>query len=160
MMKISNFRWAIVLCGAVAAAACQSASPTAPTTDPEPVTLTGAWSGTATGDFITSDQVTSTLTQTGAAVTGDWSMPMPAVLVAFGAPAQIPLAGPVTGDVTGTTANLVFGFNEAFMSYLGPDCALSVTVSSFTETTMDAMWMTTSCQEPVIDDGTLTMTRQ
>ena len=43
MTKSSNFSLAIVLCGIVLTAACQSASPTAPTEpEPQPVTLTGS----------------------------------------------------------------------------------------------------------------------
>ena len=165
MMKRSNFRLAIVLCGIVLTAACQSASPTAPTEpEPQPVTLTGTWSGSATGNLIVSDAVTATLTQTDAAVTGDWSMPMPAILVGFGAPADVNLSGPVEGTATGTTAELSFGFRddvEVFRQYFAPGCALSVTVTSFTATTLDGTWTTnTSCVPPVTDNGTLTLTRQ
>lgn len=163
MTKNSNLHPAIVLGGALLAAACQSASPTAPT-EPESATLTGAWSGSATGVFIASDEVTATLTQTDAAVTGDWSTPMPQALVTFGAPAEVDLSGPVTGTVTGTTAELSFGFRddvEVFRQYFAPGCALSVTVTSFTATTMEATWTTNmSCVPPVTDNGTLTLTRQ
>ena len=169
MIKSNDFRLALVLCGALLAGACQSASPTAPTEpepepEPEPVTLTGTWSGSATGLLIVSDAVTSTLTQTDTAVTGDWSMPMPAILVGLGAPAEVNLSGPVTGTATGTTADLSFGFRddvEVFRQYFAPGCALSVTVTSFTATTLEATWMTnTSCVPPVTDSGTLTLTRQ
>jgi len=162
MLKINDFRLALVLCGSLLAAACQSASPTAPT-EPEPVTLTGTWSGSATGNFISSDAVTTTLTQTDAAVTGEWSMPMPATLVAFGAPADVNLSGTVTGTATGTTADLSFAFAdvEVFRQYFAPGCALSVTISSFTATMADATWMTNaSCQPPVVDNAPLTLTRQ
>ena len=151
MMKSNDLRLAIVLCGIVLTAACQSASPTAPTEpepEPEPITLTGAWSGSAAGAFITSDAVTATLTQTDAAVTGDWSMPMPPALVVFGAPAEVDLSGPVTGTATGTTAELSFGFRddvEVFRQYFAPGCALAVTVTSFTATTLEGTW---SAQRP------------
>ena len=163
----SNSSLAVVLCGIVLTAACQSASPTAPTEpepEPEPVTLTGSWSGSATGALIQSDAVTATLTQADAAVTGDWSMPMPAILVGFGAPAEVALSGPVTGTAAGTTAELSFGFRddvEVFRQYFAPGCALSVTVTSFTATTLDGTWTTnTSCVPPVTDSGTVTLTRQ
>ena len=165
MIKSNDFRLALVLCGALLGAACQSASPTAPTEpEPQPVTLSGTWSGSAAGNLIVSDAVTATLTQTDAAVTGDWSMPMPAILVGFGAPAEVNLAGPVEGTATGTTAELSFGFRddvEVFRQYFAPGCALSVTVTSFTATTLDGTWTTnTSCVPPVTDNGTLTLTRQ
>ena len=167
MTKSSNLSLAVVLCGIILTAACQSASPTAPTEpepEPELVTLTGSWNGSATGNFIASDAVTATLTQTDAVVTGDWSTPMPQTLVTFGAPAEVDLSGPVTGTVTGTTAELSFGFRddvEVFRQYFAPGCALDVTVTSFTATTMEATWMTnTSCQPPVIDNGELSLTRQ
>lgn len=166
MIKSNDLRLALALCGIVLAAACQSASPTAPTEpepEPEPVTLSGTWTGSATGNFIVSDAVTATLTQTDATVTGDWSTPMPATLVAFGAPANINLSGPVTGTASDTTADLSFAFAdiEAFRAYFAPGCALAVTVTSFTETTMEATWMTNaSCQQPVVDNGTLSLTRQ
>ena len=166
MIKSNDFRLALVLCGALLAAACQSASPTAPTEpelEPEPVTLTGTWSGSATGNFISSDAITTTLTQTAAAVTGEWSMPMPTTLVTFGAPDNVNLSGAVTGTAAATTADLSFGFAdvEVFRQYFAEGCALTVTVTSFTATTMDATWMTNaSCLPPVIDNGTLTLTRQ
>ena len=166
MMKSNDFRMAIVLCGTLLAAACQSASPTAPTEpepEPEPITLSGSWTGTSTGNFISSESVAAMLTQTGTAVTGDWSIPMPPLLVLAGAPADVNLAGPVTGTVTGTAADLEFGFLdiEVFRQYFAEGCALSVSVSSFTATTLEATWMTNaSCLPPVIDNGALTLTRQ
>ena len=166
MTKNSKRHLTVVLCGALLAAACESASPTAPTDpepEPEPVTLTGAWAGSFTGTFISSEAVTTTLSQTDASVSGEWSSPMPTVLVGFGAPADVNLSGPVTGTVTGTTAELSFGFLdiEVFRQYFAEGCALALTISSFTATTMEGTWMTnTSCQPPVIDNGTLTMTRQ
>ena len=162
MMTSNNFRLAIVLCCILLAAACQSASPTAPTEpEPEPVTLTGTWAGTFQGALIRGDG-SAQLTQTDTAVTGDWSAPMPQALIALGAPANIMLAGPVTGTVTGASAELSFGFIEAFAAYFGnTECALSVSVSSFTATTMSATWTTnTSCQPPAVDQGTLEFTRQ
>ena len=88
---------------------------------------------------------------------------MPTILVGFGAPADVNLSGPVTGTVTGTTAELSFGFLdiEVFRQYFAEGCALSLTISSFTATTMEGTWATNmSCQPPVIDNGTLTLTRQ
>ena len=165
MMK-RKLHVSIALCGALLAAACQDASPTAPT-EPEPPgdpVLTGSWLGTFTGALIASDAVTATLTESGGAVTGEWSTPMPPILVGFGAPADIDLSGPVTGTASGTAAELSFAFRddvEVFRQYFAPGCALAVTVTSFTETTMDGTWTTnTSCVAPVIDSGTLTLTRQ
>ena len=156
----------IVLCGTLLAAACQDASPTAPTepdTPTDPV-LTGTWLGTFTGALIASDAVTATLTQTDGVVAGEWSTPMPPVLVGFGAPADLDLSGPVTGTAAGAAAELSFAFRddvEVFRQYFAPGCALAVTVTSFTETTMDGTWTTnTSCVPPVTDSGTLTLTRQ
>lgn len=166
MIKSNDHCLALVLCGIVLATACQNASPTAPTEpepEPEPIRLTGTWSGSATGNFISSDAVTTTLTQTDTAVTGEWSMPMPSTLVAFGAPADVNLSGTVSGTATGTTADLSFAFAdvEVFRQYFAEGCALSVTISSFTATTADATWMTNaSCLPPVVDNGTLTLTRQ
>ena len=166
MTKNNNLHLAIVLCGTLLAAACQSASPTEPTPvepEPQPVTLTGTWSGSFTGMLIVSDMVTAILTQTDNTVTGDWSSPMPMILVGFGAPAEVNLQGPVTGTVTGTMAELSFGFLAipAFEDYFAEGCALSLSVSSFTETMLDGTWTTNmSCQRPVIDMGTMTLTRQ
>ena len=169
MIKSNDFRLALVLCGALLAAACQSASPTAPTEpepEPEPITLTGTWSGSATGVFIMSDAVTATLNQTDAAVTGDWSMPMPATLIALGAPEEVDLSGPVTGTATGTTADLSFGFRddvEVFRQYFAPGCALAVTVTSFTATTLEGSWVpNTSCTGSIASEpgGPIALTRQ
>ncbi len=166
MTKSSNLSLAVVLCGIVLTAACQSASPTAPTEpEPQPVTLTGSWSGSAEGVIISSDAVTATLTQTDAAVTGDWSMPMPAILVGFGAPAEIDLSGPVTGTATDTTADLSFGFRddvEVFRQYFAPGCALAVTVTSFTAMTLEGTWRPNdSCTGSVATEpgGPITLTR-
>ena len=164
MIKSNDLRLTLALCGILLTAACESASPTAPTEpEPEAITLTGTWMGLATGNFIASDAVTATLTQTDAAVSGDWSTPMPATLVAFGAPDNVNLSGPVTGTVTDTTADLSFAFAdiEVFRQYFAEGCELAVTVTSFTATAMEATWMTNaSCQPPVIDNGTLSLTRQ
>ncbi len=168
MMKNNSFRLRIILFGTLLAAACDSASPTGPTTtepepEPEAVMLTGNWRGTFDGMFIASDAVTAELTQTDTAVTGTWSTPMPALLVTFGAPANVPLSGLVAGTVTGTTAELAFGFLDipAFREYFAEGCALSLTVSSFTATTMDGTWATNmSCQPRVSDSGDMMLTRQ
>lgn len=158
---------ALVFCFALAAAACggddsSPASPTTPTPDPEPVTLSGTWTGPVDGVLVDGD-ARAVLTQSGSDVTGDeWSMPMPAALVAFGAPADVPLTGPVTGSVSGTTAALTFGFLAVYADYFGStECAIAVTVTSFSQTTLEATWTTNdSCRAPAVDQGTLTFTRQ
>ena len=127
------------------------------------ITVNGSWSGTITGNFIVSDAVTAQLTQADTVVTGEWSSPMPAVLVAFGAPAHVNISGPVTGIATSTTAELSFGFldTEVLRRYFPDGCALSVTVTSFTTMRMEGTWTTNAlCLPPVIDSGTLTLTRQ
>ena len=169
MMKSDNARTAIILCSILLAAACEGVSPTAPTTsnpDPEadPVTLTGTWMGSFVGLLISTDAARANLTQTGTTVTGDWSTPMPATLVAFGAPADLDVSGPVTGTVTGTgtAAELSFGFldNEVFRQFFAEGCALSLSVSLFTATTMEGTWMTNaSCLPPAVDRGTMMLTR-
>ena len=169
MMKSDNARTAIILCSILLAAACEGVSPTAPTTsnpDPEaePVTLTGNWMGSFVGLLISTDAARANLTQTGTTVTGDWSTPMPATLVAFGAPADLDVSGPVTGTVTGTgtAAELSFGFldNEVFRQFFAEGCALSLSVSLFTATTMEGTWMTNaSCLPPAVDRGTMMLTR-
>lgn len=147
-----------VFCLATLAAGCRGDSPTSPTDVP---TLTGTWAGTFAGALVSGDGQ-ATLTQDGMTVTGDWSAPMPANLVALGAPAAVPLTGPVTGSATGTTADLTFGFAEVFHLYFGnPNCGLAVSVTSFDATTLMANWSTNdSCQPPVVDSGTLTFMRQ
>ena len=157
---------ALVFCFALAAASCggDDSSPAAPTTpapDPEPVTLSGTWTGPVDGVLVDGD-ARAEMTQTGTDVTGDWSMPMPAALVLVGAPADVPLTGPVTGSVSGTTAALTFGFLAAYADYFGStECAIAVTVTSFSQTTLEATWTTNdSCQAPAVDEGTLTFTRQ
>ena len=164
MMKSNRVRMGVLLCAALTAAACDSASPTGPTDpmtpEPEVVTLDGTWRGWFTGALVVSDSVSAELTQTDNSVTGNWSTPMPAALVLVGAPADVNLTGPVTGTVTGTTAELSFAF-EGFQQYFAPGCALALTVSSFTATTMEGTWTTNaSCQAPVVDSGTLSLTRQ
>lgn len=160
--NISHFLF--VFCIALVAAACGDDGPTEPTpVEPPPVTLTGTWSGRAEGGFVTGDAM-ATLTQTGSDVTGDWSMQMPAALVAFGAPAELDLEGPVSGTVTDMTAELSFGFLEieAFAQYVDTsECAIDVSVSSFDATMLEATWATNAmCQPPVVDEGTLSFTRQ
>ena len=161
MFTSSSARAALVFCFALAAAACggDDSSPAAPTA-PMAATLTGTWTGPVDGMLVDGD-ARAELTQTGTDVTGDWSMPMPAVLIAAGAP-DIPLTGPVTGTVSGTTASLTFGFLAVFASQLGgTECAIAVTVTSFSQTTMEGTWATNdSCRERVDDEGTLTLTRQ
>lgn len=164
--KNNSIRAAILVCFALAPAACgdddpSPAAPTAPTTPaPDPVTLTGTWSGPVDGVLVDGD-ARADLTQTGTSATGDWSMPMPAALIAAGAP-DIALEGPVTGTVTGTTAELSFGFLAAFAIYFGSaDCAIAVTVTSFSQTTLEGTWTTNeSCQGRAVDQGTLIFTRQ
>lgn len=165
--KNNSIRAAILVCFALAPAACgdddsSPAAPTAPTTPaPDPVTLTGTWSGPVDGVLVDGD-ARAELTQTGTSATGDWSMPMPAALVAFGLPADDDLEGPVTGTVTGTTAELSFGFAAEVASRFGnAECAIAVTVTSFSQTTLEGTWTTNeSCQAPAVDQGTLTFTRQ
>ena len=148
----------VVLCLGTLIAGCRGDTPTSPTDDP---TLTGTWAGTFAGALVSGDGQ-ATLTQDGMTVTGDWSAPMPANLVALGAPAAVPLTGPVTGTATGTTAALTFGFAEVFHPYFGnPNCGLAVSVTSFDAVTLMADWRTNdSCQPPVVDSGTLTFMRQ
>ena len=169
MMKSNSVRLAIFLCATLLVAACDSASPTAPTTpdpvepEPEPVTLTGNWRGTFTGALISSDTVTAELTQTDTMVEGNWSTPMPATFVALGVPANLNLSGPVNGPATGTAAELTFGFIPiaGLEPFFTPGCALSVSVSSVTATTMEGTWTTNmSCQPPFVDNGSIMLTRQ
>lgn len=167
MSRSNSSRFLFIFCIALVAAACGGDDgPTAPTTtepepEPEPILLTGSWSGRVEGVLVTGE-ASATLSQDGADVTGDWSMQMPAALVAVGAPADVDLAGPVTGTAAGTTAELSFGFLDAFAAYFGSsDCAIDVTVTSFDATTMEATWATNAmCQPPANDEGTLSFTRQ
>lgn len=146
-----------ILLAACGTAACGD-SPAGPSGG---TTLTGSWAGSFTGNVVEGD-ASATFTQDDAQVTGDWTAPMPAPLVALGAPAAVPLAGPVMGTADGTTAELEFAFIEAFHPYFGgADCALAVSVSSFSATTLTATWeMNTSCPENLFDSGTLTLMRQ
>ena len=63
--------------------------------------------------------------------------------------------GDPTGTVTGTTAELSFGFAAAFATYFGStECAIAVTVTSFSRTTLEGTWTTNeSCQAPAVDQG-------
>jgi hypothetical protein len=148
----------ILPCLALLAAGCRGDTPTSPTDDP---TLSGTWAGAFAGALVSGDGQ-ATLTQDGTTVTGDWSAPMPANLVALGAPAAVPLTGPVSGEASGTTAELTFSFAEVFHPYFGnPNCGLAVSVTSFDAMMLMANWTTNeSCQPPVVDSGTLTFTRQ
>ena len=163
MLKSNSARVAVILCFALVAAACgdddSPAAPTTPEPEPEPITLTGSWSGRVEGIFV-KGEASAMLTQDGSDVTGDWSMQMPAALIALGAP-EIDLEGPVTGTVTDMTAALSFGFLEAFAAYFGStECAIDVSVTSFDQTMLEATWETNaSCQPPVVDEGTLSFTR-
>ena len=159
-------RSAVIVCLALLAGSCGDDGPTAPTAPDdnqvhEYVTLTGRWSGTFDGRLFSGDGQAE-LVQNGTAVTGEWSAPMPAPLVALGAPGDIDLAGPVVGTATQTTAELSFGLLEALAAYFGGrDCALDLNVTSFGEAIMEATWTTNeSCQPPANDEGTLTFTRQ
>jgi hypothetical protein len=163
MLKSNRARWAIVLCFALLAAGCgDDDSPTAPTTtepdpDPDPVTVTGTWSGSFDGADISGDNVSVDLTQDGTTVTGRWTAtvrlpPVP------GAPPEVPLGGAVTGTVDNMSTELAFAI-EGFADYFPEGCAIAVT-ASFDETTMKGDWMTNaSCQEPAVDEGTLSFTR-
>ena len=168
-MKSNSARFLFVLClVALGAAACgDDSSPTTPTPveppvapppEPEPVTISGEWHGEFEGALVAGEAF-ATLEQNGMDVTGNWSAPMPEPLVALGAPAGIELAGPVTGTVDGSTADLEFAFLEAFHLYFGgPDCVLDVHVTSFTEDELEGTWHTVeACPENVSDEGTLDM---
>lgn len=150
---------AAVICFSLLTVACgdDSSGPTAPSAP----TLTGNWAGSFMGNLV-SGEGQMMLTQEGTNVTGEWSAPMPAALVAQGAPAGTNLAGPVSGSVDGTTATLTLGFLEAFVVFLGnPDCGLAVDVTSFSETSLEGSYTTNDmCQPPIEDQGTLTFMRQ
>ena len=167
MFKSNRALWAVIFCFALlGAAACgdDDPAPAAPTPtpepepEPEPVSIAGDWHGSFEGGLV-SGEAHLHLEQTGMDVTGEWDAPMPEPLVALGAPADIELAGPVTGTVEGSTADLEFAFLEAFHLYFGgPDCALDVHVTSFGEDDLEAEWHTTdACPENVSDEGTLDM---
>ncbi len=163
MLNSNHARFLVILCFALGAAACgDDASPTAPTTDtepepePGPVTISGEWHGEFDGALVAGEAF-ATLEQNGMDVTGDWSAEMPAPLVALGAP-DVDLAGPVEGTVSGSTAELEFGFLPVFNEYLGEDCGLHVHVESFTEDDLEATWHTEdTCPDHVNDEGTLDM---
>ena len=154
-------RYSGILCIVLAMVGGTAACGSGPAGPSDTLTLTGNWAGSFTGNVVSGDG-SATLAQDGANVTGNWTAPMPAALIAAGAPAGISLAGPVTGTVDGTTAELEFAFVEAFHAFLQtPDCALAVSVSSFTETTLTATWATNaSCPPNINDMGTLSFTRQ
>ena len=167
MFKSNRVLWVGILCFALLGAACgdDDPAPTAPTPveppapTPEPVTMiTGDWHGEFEGTLVAGEAF-AMLEQNGTDVTGDWSAPMPEPLVALGAPATIDLAGPVTGTVSGSTADLEFAFLEAFHLYFGgPDCVLDVHITSFTEDELEGTWHTVeACPENVSDEGTLDM---
>lgn len=143
----------LALAGGTAACGDSPAAPSGPS-------LTGNWAGSFTGNVV-SGEGSAEFTQDGANVAGNWTAPMPEALMDV-APAGIALAGPVTGTVDGTTAELEFAFVEVFHAFLGgPDCALAVSVSSFTETTLTATWATNaSCPANINDMGTLSFNRQ
>ncbi len=165
MFKSNRAKWAIILCFALLGAACggDDTTPAGPTPppepepEPEPVTISGEWHGEFEGALVAGEAF-ATLMQNGMDVTGDWSAEMPAPLVALGAPAGVDLAGPVEGTVSGSTAELEFGFLAAFHEYLGEDCGLHVHVESFSEDDLEATWHTEdTCPAHVNDEGTLDM---
>ena len=155
-----------IMCLGLLAIACDggSTAPSAPShdhqDDPQSVTLAGVWSGRIEGALFVGD-ARAELTQNGAIVSGDWSVPMPGPLVALDAPADIELGGLVTGTAAQATAELTFGFRDALAVYFGSaQCALDVNVSTFNETRIEATWVTNdSCQPPAIDEGGLALTR-
>lgn len=161
MTKSVPARMPGILCIMMAAACVTAACGDSPAGPSGGTTLTGSWAGSFTGNVVEGD-ASATFTQDDAQVTGDWTAPMPAPLVALGAPAAVPLAGPVMGTADGTTAELEFAFIEAFHPYFGgADCALAVSVSSFSATTLTATWeMNASCPDELFDSGTLTLMRQ
>ncbi len=158
MVKPGSLGLVTVLCLAVVSVACgdDDSGPTAPTPT---VTLTGTWAGMFTGNLV-SGSGQMMLTQEGVTVSGQWSAPMPELLIAQGAPAEIPLAGAVTGMVEGTTATLSLRFAEAFALFIPSDCGLDVSVTSFSETSLEGTYMTSAmCPSPINDQGTLNFTR-
>lgn len=158
MAKPGSLGLLVVLCLALVSVGCGDgdSGPTAPTAP----TLTGTWAGMFAGNLVSGDGQMM-LTQEGAMVSGQWSAPMPELLVAQGAPAELPLTGAVTGTVEGTTATLSLRFAEAFALFIPSDCGLDVSVTSFSETSLEGTYMTNAmCPPPINDQGTLTFTRQ
>lgn len=167
MPKSNRVLWIVLTCFASLATACggDDSGPTAPTTvQPEAVTLTGTWAGTFQGQVISSDRVGAELEQSQGShgernTSGTWSAlvrlpPVP------GAPAEVELGGVVTGNATGGTAELLFAI-EGFPDYFPEGCGLSLSVSSFDATTLEATWNTNGqCQPPAVDEGTMTLLRQ
>lgn len=160
LLAVLGLAFGIVACG-------DDSGPTAPSEVPDPnpeppaVTLTGTWMGPVTGNLVDGEATVELTQDEQAMVTGEWQMPMPAALVAAGAPPNVPLAGGVSGTVSGSTAELVFGFLAAYATQVGADCAIDVTVTTFSETMAEGDWATgDGCFERVDDNGTLTLTRQ
>ena len=168
MLKSNRAIWAVILCFALLGVGCgddDDTSPTAPTPveptapdpEPEPVSIAGEWHGSFEGMLIDGEAF-MTLEQSGMDVTGDWSAPMPAALVALGAPAEVPLSGPVEGTVEGSGGDLELGFAEAFHAYLGEDCGLHLDVEEFSDDDLEGTWHTEdTCPAHVVDEGTLDM---
>ena len=168
MLKSNRAIWAVILCFALLGVGCgddDDTSPMAPTPveppapepEPEPVSIAGDWHGSFEGMLIDGEAHLH-LEQTGMDVTGEWDAPMPAALVALGAPADVLLSGPVEGTVDGSTADLEFEFAAAFHAYLGEDCGLHVEVEMFSEDDLEATWHTEdTCPAHVVDEGTLDM---
>ena len=162
MFKSNRAIWALVLCFALLGAGCGDddapAAPTPPTVEPEPmVSIAGDWHGSFEGDLIDGEAF-MTLEQSGMDVTGDWSAPMPAALVALGAPDNVDLSGPVEGTVEGSSGDLELGFDAAFHAYLGEDCGLHLHVEEYSDDDLEGEWHTEdTCPAHVVDEGTLDM---
>jgi len=163
MFKSNLAKWAVILCFALLGAGCGGDdSPTAPTPttpepepEPEPVTITGDWHGEFEGNLVAGEAF-AMLEQNGMDVTGEWSAPMPAALMAVSG-RDDELQGPVTGTVMDSTAELEFAFLAVFHPFVGPDCHLHVDVEMFTEDELEGTWHTEDCLEHVVDEGTLDM---
>ena len=167
MLKSSRALWLVLACFVSPAAACggDDSGPAGPTpVEPEAVTLTGTWAGSFDGQVISSDRVGAELEQSQGShgernTSGTWSAmvrlpPVP------GAPTEVELGGVVTGNATGGTAELLFAI-EGFADYFPEGCGLSVSVSSFDATTMEASWTTNDqCQPPAVDEGMMVLMRQ
>ena len=91
-------------------------------------------------------------------VTGEWSAPMPAALMAVSG-RDDELQGPVTGTVMDSTAELEFAFLAVFHEYRRATNAASTSTSkSFTEDDLEGTWHTEeTCPPHVVDEGTLDM---